>query len=206
MRANRAHRATLVAVMLLSPVLTTACGRVGRDGAASDRASLQKALSSVAAPMGLTSKSGVTPACELDTHCPEIGSSITFEPVRGDLKACTAAVALYASLPARPGRWGGMKSAPFRGSPAHPEALAGVAELRPGAAGMTAACTQALEADWTRAGSAGETFVMLSDLSPNAVPVRSAKAVLSVENRHMVEKPHDLVITLTYTGPGLYPE
>ena len=63
-----------------------------------------------------------------------------------------------------------------------------------------------LDGSSRRAGNAGETFVMLSDLLPNAVPVKSAKAVLTVENHHKVESPEDIVITLTYTGPGLYPE
>ncbi|HXR67724.1 MAG TPA: hypothetical protein VN712_03735 [Dermatophilaceae bacterium] len=206
MRAAGAHRAILVAVLLLSPALTTACGRQDREGAAGDRAALQKALSAVAAPKGLTSTKGVSPACGLDLDCPEIGSSVTYEPVRGNLKACTAAVVLHDSLPVQTGRWGGAKSAPFPGAQALPEVMAAVATLRPGAAGMRAACVTALEADWTRAGDTGETFVMLSDLLPKAVPVKSAEAVLTVENRHLVESPDDVVITLTYTGPDSFAE
>jgi len=206
MRADRAHRAILVAVLLLSPALTTACGREGREGAAGDQVALREALSSVAVPKGLASTDGVSLACGLNTDCAEIGSSITYEPVRDNLAACKAAVALHGSLPAQTVRWGAVKSAPFPGSEADHEVLTGVAALRPSPAGMTKACVNALDADWTRAGNAGETFVMLSDLLPNAVPVKSAKAVLTVENHHMVETPADIVITLTYTGPGLYPE
>jgi hypothetical protein len=206
MRAARPYRAVPVAVLLLSLTLTTACGRQGRVGAGSDRAALQKALSSVATPRGLTSTGGVTPACVPNSDCPEIGSSVTYKPVRGNLEACTAAVGLHGRLPALTVSSGSATSTPFPGSHPGSEVLAGVAALRPSPARMTAACVTALEPDPTRAGNKGEAFVMVSDLQPTAVPVKSAEAVVTVENHHRVENPTGIVISLTYTGPGLYPE
>ena len=188
-KTPRPHHAVLVAVLVLLPALTTACGMGGRDGAAPDQAALLKALSSVAAPEGLTPLSEAELACELNLDCGDIGSSITYSQDLGHLKACTAAVALQGKVPAGMVRW--------TGSPAGATAV-------PTPAVMIAACVKALSVDPAPAGSPGQEFTMRSDLLPGAVPVKSATAVLTVED------PFDdttaVEITLSYGGPGLYSE
>ena len=92
---HRPHRAILVAVLLALPVLTSACGHAPREGSESDQAVLHKALSSMAAPTGLTLASAAAKECdELSPDCPMVGSEVEYAPARGGLKACTAAVAI----------------------------------------------------------------------------------------------------------------
>jgi hypothetical protein len=196
MTAPRPHRAILVAVLLFSIVLTAACGR---DGAESDQAALHKALSSIAVPSGLTSTGGAGMRCpELHIDCSEIESGVTYDPVLGNddpvlgnLKACTAAIALQGNIPAGRVRWGSVRTG-SRGASAADGDLAGVAALRPSPAVMTAACVKAL--------SSKQAFVMLSDLNPHTVHVKSAKAVVNVA--YVMREKSQLKIDLTYDGEG----
>jgi hypothetical protein len=200
MTAPRPHRAILVPVLLFSLALTAACGR---DGAASDQAALHEALSSIAVTKGLTSTGGATMRCpQLHIDCAEIESGVVYDPVLGNndpvlgnLKACTAAIALQGSIPAGSVRWGSARPGSSGASAADMD-LAGVAALRPSPAVMTAACVKAL--------SSKQAFVMLSDLNPHTVQVKSAKAVVTVAHV-MREKPASTtrpVIYLTYDGPS----
>lgn len=187
MTAPRPHRAILVAVLLLSLALTVACGR---DGAAGDQATLHKALSSIAVPSSLTSNGGATMRCpQLHIDCAEIESGVMYDPGPGNLKACTAATALQGNIPAESVRWGSARPGSSGASAADRE-LAGVASLRPSPAVMTAACVKAL--------SSKQAFVMLSDLDPHTVQVKSAKAVVTVA--HVIREDSQLVIDLTYGG------
>ena len=200
MKTARPHRAILVAVLLVLPALTSACAFTGRDGAHEDQVALQKALSSVAVPKGLTatdgpslaSTAGPELACELNLDCSDIGSTIWYAPVKGNLQACTAAIALQGTVPADTVRWKGMDYNPTHDATWAQGALAGVSTLRPNPAEMTAACVRAL--------SSKQTFMVLSDLKPNAVPVKSAQALVSVA--YSVEDKPQPLITLTYDGPS----
>ena len=187
MKTPHPHRAILVALLLVSPFLTTACGR---SDAGNDQAALQKALSSVAVPTGLASPGEGRLVCELNIDCADIGSTLTFVPVEGN--PCTAAVALQGNVPAETVRWKAVADSVTTEATQAEGALAGVAALPPNPAEMTAACMSAL--------SAKQTFIMLSDLKPDAVPVKSAKAVLTVGDT-AEEKPQP-VIELAYDGPN----
>ena len=199
MNTARSHRALLVAVLLVLPAVTTACAMQGRTSAREDQVALQKALSSVAAPKGLTptagtslgSTAGPSLACELNRDCADIGSTIKYAPVIGNLQTCTAAVSLQGNVPAETVRWKGMELSLVRDTTWAEGELAGVAALRPNAVDMTAACMKAL--------SSKQAFMVLSDLSPNAVPVKSAQALVTVSDS-VGDKPLP-VIALTYDGP-----
>lgn len=206
MTAPRPHRATLVAVLLFSLALTAACGRDGASykGAADDRDALHKALSSMAAPKGLTSTGGASMRCpELHLNCTELESGVVYDPVLGNddpvlgnLKACTAVIALQGNIPAGPVRWGGTRSGDVYSASSADRELAGVVALRPSPEVTTAACVKAL--------SAKQAFVMLSDLNPQIVQVKSAKAVVIVANV-LGGKPVPTtrpVIYLTYERPS----
>ena len=188
MKPPRLRRAILVSVLMLSPALTTACG-MGRDGAADDQIALQKALSSVAAPKGVKAETGASMECGLNIDCGDISSHITYRQDLGHLKACAAAIELAGKVPAEGGHWswtGGV--VPPAGWPATP------AEV------MIATCVEDLSIDPKPANSPGQVFTMRSDLKPGAVPVKSAKAELTVED------PFDdttaVKITLKYDGPS----
>ena len=150
MKTVRRHRAVLVAVLLLSPALTTACGLAlgglgGRDGATADQAALKKALSSVTVPKGLTPSGGISVTCGLGLNldCADIGSTITYAPIKGSLQTCRAAMALQATVPAVEVRWKGLEI-----NYVAPDAtwaagvMPGVAAVPPRAADMTAACVK----------------------------------------------------------------
>ena len=186
MKTPRPHHGILVALLVLLPALTTACGSGGRDEAATDQAALQKALSSVGTPKGLTPLTGVELECELNIDCADIGSSITYGQDLGHRTACTAAVALQGNVPAGTVRWTG---SPTAGATALPTPKV-----------MIAACEKALSVDPAPTGSTGKVFTMLSDLSPGAVPVKSAKAELTVEDP--LDDATAVEITLTYDGPS----
>ena len=192
MKAPHPRHAILVAVLVCFPALTTACGLGGRDGAAADQAALQKALSSVAAPKGL-SQGGAALKCSLNLDCGDIGSSVFYSLDLGHLKACTAASELAGKVPAQAVRWTGSPSA---GATALPPT--------PTPAVMIAACVEALSVDPAPPGSPGQVFTMRFDLKPDAVPVKSATAVLTVEDPF--DDTSAVVVTLTYDGPGLYSE
>jgi hypothetical protein len=192
MKTVRPHRAILIAVLLLSPALTTACGLTGRDGADTDQAALQKALSSVVAPTGLAAAGGPSLACGLNIDCADIASTITYAPVKGNLETCTAATALQGGVLTETVRWKAVDNNLVQDANWAQEALAGVAALRPSPADMTAACVKAL--------SSKQGFMMLSDLKPSAVTVKSAKTLVTVA--HSFEQDPQAVIALTYDGPN----
>ena len=194
MKTLRRHRAVLVAVLLLSPALTTACGLgglSGRDGAAADQAALKKALSSVTVPKGLTPSGAISVTCELNLDCADIGSTITYAPIKGNLQTCKAAMAIQTTVQAVKVRWKGVENNFTPDATWAAGALPGVAAVPPRAEDMTAACVKAL--------SSKQAFLILSDLQPNAVPVKSAQALVTVADAH--DDNPGLVIGVTYDGP-----
>src|SRR4029079_19688042 len=116
MKTLRRHRAVLVAVLLLSPTLTTACGLgglgglSGRDGAAADQAALKKALSAVTVPKGITQSGAISVTCDLNLDCADIGSTITNAPIRGNLQTSKAARAIQTTVRAVKVRWKGVEN------------------------------------------------------------------------------------------------
>jgi len=199
MKTLRRHRAVLVAVLVLSPALTTACGLgglgglSGRDGAAADQAALKKALSSVTVPKGLTPSGAISVTCELNLDCADIGSTITYAPIKGNVQTCKAAMAIQTTVQAVKVRWKGVENNFTPDATWAAGALPGVAAVPPRAEDMTAACVKAL--------SSKQAFLILSDLQPNAVPVKSAQALVTVADAD--DDNPGLVIGLTYDGPNL---
>ena len=197
MKTLRRQRAVLVAVLLLSPALTTACGLgglgglSGRDGAAADQAALKKALSSVTVPKGLTPSGAISVTCDLNLDCADIGSTITYAPIKGNVQTCKAAMAIQTTVQAVKVRWKGVENNFTPDATWDAGALPGVAAVPPKAADMTAACVKAL--------SSKQAFLILSDLQPNAVPVKSAQALVTVADAH--DDNPGLVIGLSYDGP-----
>jgi hypothetical protein len=135
-------------------------------------ASSAKALSSVTVPKGLTPSAGISVTCNLNLDCADVGSTIMYAPIKGNLQTCKAAMAIQATVPVAKVRWKGLEISYIT-----PEAtwaagaLPGVAAVPPKAADMTAACVKAL--------SSKQPFLILSDLQPNAVPVTSAQALVT---------------------------
>ena len=194
MKTLRRHRAVLVAVLVLSPALTTACGLGslgGRDGAAADQAALKKALSSVTVPKGLTPSGAISVTCELNLDCADIGSTITYAPIKGNVQTCKAAMAIQTTVQAVKVRWKGVENNFTPDATWAAGALPGVAAVPPRAEDMTAACVKAL--------SSKQAFLILSDLQPNAVPVKSAQALVTVADAD--DDNPGLVIGVTYDGP-----
>jgi hypothetical protein len=186
------HRAILIAVLLALPVLTTACGQAPRDGSEGDQAALYKALSSMAAPTGLTLSSAAVKECaELSPDCPMVGSEVGYAAVRGGLKACTAAVAIQGKIPATTLRW-------YATGPTGERKLTDGASL-PSPAVTMAACMKVM--------SRGHLFIMYSDLNQRTVPVKSAKAVLTLMAvRDFDKEMAEVDIRLRYEGPAAYAE
>jgi hypothetical protein len=192
MKAPRPHRVLLVAVLLLSPALIAACGEAPREGAKSDQAALHKALSSVAAPTGLTLTTAAAKACAgLSPDCPMVGSEVGYVPARGGLKACTAAVAIQGKIPATTLRW-------YATAPSGERKLTDAASL-PGPAVTMAACMKVM--------ARGHLFIMYSDLNQRDVPVKSAKAVLTLMTVGDFDKEMaEVDIRLRYEGPAAFAE
>jgi len=197
MKTLRRHRAVLVAVLVLSPALTTACGLgglgglSGRDGAAADQAALKKALSAVTVPKGLTPSGAISVTCDLNLDCADIGSTITYAPIKGNVQTCKAAMAIQTTVQAVKVRWKGVENNFTPDATWAAGALPGVAAVPPRAEDMTAACVKAL--------SSKQAFLILSDLQPNAVPVKSAQALVTVADAD--DDNPGLVIGVTYDGP-----
>jgi hypothetical protein len=190
MKPRCPHQALLAVVLLSLPALTTACARGGREGADSDQAALHKALSSVAAPKGVVVSSAAAKACaELSRDCPEVASDVEYAEIRGKLKACTAAVALQGNIPAVTVRW--RAPSPQPGKPG-----AEVVATHPSPAILMAACRK----------DKG-LFIMSSDLNPDAVPVKRAKASLTLIPVRDIGKETAVVnLFLRYDGPAAFAE